>query len=463
MKKKSFVQPLVLSVAYGVLCYALWNSKYLNWRYRFIFFFASLALLMLLLIVTKRSVFRLSGAVLILCVASLLIYTQHTLGSIMTPQETDVLTYQLFSLKDTGSIASSTIYGELGQAHTRDEYIIAAYESNKITNPEIKYFNSMSELVLSLYDGTVDAIWIDNRFFSEIALLFPDFGQRTIVSARYEVKIERDDITKPVNILKDSYVVYVSGIDVYGSTNTRSRSDLNLLVAINPRTQSVLTISIPRDTYVPLACRDEAMDKLTHSALYGVSCSVATLEKMFDVDINYYVRVNFTSLETVVDAIGGVDVLSEYDFDTDSGFHFDKGVNAVDGKAAVAFARERIHIPYGDVSRGIHHQALIEAIFRKMLDPTMIQGLPALVPSLMNVIDTNFGYDNFTHFVSHEIDNAKAWDFTKLSLDGTGDMQYTYSQGDTYKYYVYWPNEESLHSIINEIKVVSAMEASENE
>lgn len=452
--KKKWLQWVILGCAFTLLCIALYNNIYFNWRYRLITFFAALALLMFVLLVTKRFALRTLGALMMVVVACFLFYTQYMLGTIMNPIHSEKVSYQLFTLREAAFIEGDFVYGEIGQAQTRDEYIIEAYQKNDIVNPSINYYQTVSSLVLALYDRDVNSIWVDSRFMNEVTALFPDFSTRTIVSGSFEKLIEREDTTVEVDVLKDPYVVYVSGIDVYGSTNTRSRSDLNLLLIINPNTNKVLSVSIPRDTYIELSCRNQAKDKLTHAGLYGVDCSIGSIEGLLNIQINYYLRVNFTSLQTVVDGLGGVEVNSKYAFTTDSGFTYGEGLNAVDGESAVAFARERTHIPYGDVSRGANHQALLEAIFRKLIDPSKISTLPTYLSNFLNVLDTDFGYDSFSRLISHQIDNDETWSFESITLSGKGDMQYTYSQGDTYKYYVYWADEDSVRNISQRISEV---------
>lgn len=101
-----------------------------------------------------------------------------------------------------------------------------------------------------------------------------------------------------------------------GSITTTSRSDVNIIMTVNPNTHKILLTTTPRDYYVTIpGISGEQRDKLTHSGIYGVDASMATLEDIYGIDISYYARFNFTSLVKIVDALGGVDVYSEYAFE----------------------------------------------------------------------------------------------------------------------------------------------------
>ena len=262
---------------------------------------------------------------------------------------------------------------------------------------------------------------------------------------------EMKDIVKEVNVTKDTFTIYVAGIDTYGSVSSVSRSDVNMLVTINPKTGQVLLTSIPRDYYVRLHGTTGYKDKLTHAGIYGVDMSVQTLEDLLDIDINYYVRVNFTSLIKLVDALGGVDVYSEYSFNSNAGlgyqdgFHFSKGYNHVNGEQALAFVRTRKAFIGGDRVRGKNQQALIEAIIRKVCSPTIIMRYTSILDSLEGSFDTNLSMNDITSLARYQIDKMPDWNISSISLDGTDGSEYTYSFSGQ-KLYVMIPSEDSVNS-----------------
>ena len=165
------------------------------------------------------------------------------------------------------------------------------------------------------------------------------------------IKTKSKSIAKKVKVTKESFNIFISGIDTYGKISSVSRSDVNMVVTVNPKTKQILMTSIPRDYYVTLHGVKGYKDKLTHASLLGIENSVMTVEDLLDIDINYYIKVNFSSVINVVDSLGGVDVYSEYDFTSIDGYHYSKGYNKVNGEEALSFVRERKAFASGDNQR----------------------------------------------------------------------------------------------------------------
>lgn len=281
----------------------------------------------------------------------------------------------------------------------------------------------------------------------------------------YTFKVKAKPESKDVNVTKDVFNIYISGMDEYGEVSEISRSDVNMVLTVNPKTKQILITNIPRDYYVQLHDTTGYKDKLTHAGNYGIETSVKTLEDLLGIEINYYFKVNFSSLENIINALGGVDVYSEYTFTTWNGYNFTKGYNSVDGKAALAFARERKTFTDGDNQRGKNQQALIEAIFRKVTSPEMITKYNSLLNSLSDSIITNMPTKSMTNLAKMQLkDNAK-WIITSNSLKGIGSYDYTY----TYPYqelYVMVPEEESItesKTLITKILNDELLESSFNE
>ena len=217
-------------------------------------------------------------------------------------------------------------------------------------------------LIDALYAKDVKVIVINEANRSPIEEYYKTFSDDTRVLNTHKVETVIQEDEKLDDITKTPFNVYLSGIDVYGSIKATSRSDVNVIVTVNPNTKQILLTSTPRDYYVPLTVSNGIPDKLTHAGIHGVDCSIGTLENLYGIDIDYYVRVNFTSVRKIVDLLGGVKVYSDYDFTSDWGPSFKKGYNQVNGKQALAFCRERHHFANGDYQRGRDHQHMIEGI-----------------------------------------------------------------------------------------------------
>lgn len=251
---------------------------------------------------------------------------------------------------------------------------------------------------------------------------------------------------KPVS--DDVMTIYISGIDTYGTINLRSRSDVNMLVTINTKNHEILLTSIPRDYYVQLHDKTGYKDKLTHAGIYGVNTSIQTIQDFMGIDINYYVRVNFSTLEKVVDAIGGIDVYSDKAFvpHTNKSLYIKQGTVHMDGKTALAFARERYAYESGDRHRVQNQQDVLKAIINKATsDVSILTRYTSLLDSISGYFQTNVDMSEISEIVKIQLDKMPSWTIKQYSLDGTGSKQPTYSMGNTLLY-VMIPDETTVET-----------------
>lgn len=158
----------------------------------------------------------------------------------------------------------------------------------------------------------------------------------------FTIKVKSTTTQAKTADTKAPFAVYISGIDTYGEISTVSRSDVNMLAVVNPANNSILLVNTPRDYYVQLHGTAGTKDKLTHAGVYGIDMSRKTLEDLYGIEIPYYVRVNFSSLVTIVDTVGGVEVYSDRDFKS-----FRVGANQLSGTQALEFSRERYSFSEG--------------------------------------------------------------------------------------------------------------------
>jgi LCP family protein required for cell wall assembly len=254
------------------------------------------------------------------------------------------------------------------------------------------------------------------------------------------------------DLWEHSFVAYISGIDTYGPVTTRSRSDVNIMAIVNTETKTVLLISTPRDFYVPFnfAPANGAMDKLTHAGIYGINTSIETIESIYDVPVDYYVRVNFTSVINIVDALGGIDVYVEEPF---GDFHH--GINHMDGETALAFSRERYSFATGDNQRGRDQEAVIAAIIDKLTSKDVLLHADELMAVMSTNMQTSLTREDITKLVSRQLQDGGNWDIQMQAATGTGDSQTTFSMGDT-KLFVMLPDEEVIADLSARIKEVLA-------
>lgn len=309
-------------------------------------------------------------------------------------------------------------------------------KKNNVTYTK-KTYDNMLGMLKALYDGEVDAIVLNEAYRSNVCDLedYANFNNDTKVIHKtvYYTKensssLAVSDITsKPFNIL-------ISGNDSFGSLDENSRSDVDMLVTINPVTSTILLTSIPRDSYVKEVCNDYACnygvyDKLTHTGIYGVDTTKDTIENLLDIDINYVYRVNFTSMIDIVDALGGVDVtvpegMAVSKFYTNSnleGVH--EGENHLDGKRALAYSRERKAYLDGDLQRARNQQQVLQAMFKKATSPEIIKNYTSLLKALIGAFDTNMTTKEITSFIKYQIQAKPSWKFEQFVLKGDNDLK----------------------------------------
>ena len=321
-------------------------------------------------------------------------------------------------------------------------------------------------MVQNLYDGNIQAIIYNTAYDSSFTERFPSFSQDVRELKHIEIKTEVQNISgDKKDVTKVPFTVFISGIDTEGSISTTSRSDVNMLVTVNPTTHQILMTSIPRDYYVQLpGISGEYYDKLTHAGLYGADCSMNTLSQLFGIDIDYYAKVNFTTLRDMVNALGGVDLDSRYEFTTISGEYFVEGMNyGVDGSSALAFARERYNLPNGDNDRVINQQIVLKAIINKCMSPAILTGYMGIMDSLSDSFETSLSQQQISSLVRMQLDQGSGWEILSSRVVGTGDENTCYSSGDNLLYVMVpdYSSVETVAGFINRMKSGETLSADE--
>ena len=233
---------------------------------------------------------------------------------------------------------------------------------------------------------------------------------------------------------------------------------MNIIAVDKPNTHQILLVTTPRDYYVEIPGVSEGQeDKLTHAGIYGIDASMATLGALYETDINYYVRLNFTSLIDIVDILGGVDVYSDMAFSTgwESGYEMDvqEGWNHFNGEQALAFSRERKNLPDGDNQRGIHQQAVITAMLKKVLSPTMLLKANSILNQVSQDVETNLSQAQLNSLIKYQLASNAKWSIRSVAATGTASREYCYSSGDT-SLYVTIPDYDVVNDIIDLVNVV---------
>lgn len=311
--------------------------------------------------------------------------------------------------------------------------------------PRYVAFNTVMDVTEALFAKSINAMVINSAYIDIIKEMeeYADFDNMVSLIYSTEVKGTLNMVDEGSKNY-DSFVVYISGIDKFGAVSTLSRSDVNILMAVNTKTKTVQLISTPRDFYVELPNSKGMKDKLTHAGMYGLNNSIGAMEKLYGIDIDYYVKMNFSGFETIIDSLDGIDVYSEYEFTVEPIKHYVVGMNHLNGIEALAFARERYALAGGDRQRGANQMAVIKATINKMTSPTIIYRYDKVLESISQTVQTNFTSDELYGLVKMQIKDMAEWDIRSYSVTGKGDYDITYTISDR-EVYVMVPDMNTVN------------------
>ena len=304
-----------------------------------------------------------------------------------------------------------------------------------------------------LLSKKIDAYLIEESQSKILEENYDNYTKKTKVIYSFSVEIKEESTIKSKDVTKESFNVFISGIDTYGKINSASRSDVNIVASINPNKGTITLIHIPRDYYVSLYRKTGLKDKLAHAGIYGIDTSVKSVEKLLDIDINYYFKFNFTSLIDIVNALDGIKVYSDeafssglYDENTKEVYHYVKGYNNLNGKEALSFARERHNVKGGDRGRGLHQEAIIEAIVNKLKSPKVLAKYNTILLNMKDKFITNMDEVTITNFIKMQLDKDIDWKTNKYVMDGKNGNEFTYSY-PRQKLYVMLPDEDEINKV----------------
>jgi len=329
----------------------------------------------------------------------------------------------------------------------------ALQEILKIVTLKEEKYDGYNEILEKLYNDEIESMLILQSNYDMLVENDFDISVKTKILYKFTVKEKTNKVGKEVNVLKENFNIYISGIDSYDSVTEKTRSDVNIVMSVNPKAHKILLINIPRDYYVELDGTGQK-DKLTHAGVYGVEMSVKTIENLLDIDINYYVKVNYNALINLVDALDGVEVYSEYDFSSFEFHHkFKKGYNNVDGKLALDFVRTRKAFKDGDRVRGENQQRMIQALVKKACSASILLKYDKILKSLNGTFATNISTDDIMSIIKMQLDKMPTWSIETISLNGTDAYKTTYSTPNQ-ELYVMVPDEQTIVEAKNKLAII---------
>ena len=359
------------------------------------------------------------------------------------------------TLEDTKDYKYGAIEG-YDEEHTQQLLnIVKEKTGDKI---QLTYYKQASVMVDALYAGEMDALIMNG---ASISLLIENEAYADLLSkvrllythSLEGVKEEDENKGEKTDLTQSPFVFYISGSDTRSKKLVVSRSDVNILAVVHPKTKQILLVNTPRDYYVPNPAGNGKLDKLTHCGIYGVSCSAKALADLYGINVDRYAKINFSGFEALIDAIGGITIYSDYSFNTEEGY-IQKGENHLDGKHALAFARERYNVSGGDNTRGQNQMKVIKAVVEKLSGSSaLITGYADILKSLEGMLDTDLTSEQISALVKMQLTDNAPWDIQSFAVTGKGAYGETYSAPGE-ELYVMHPNELTVEQAKHLIKKV---------
>ena len=458
---KSYIIPVILAAAQLITSAAvIFALKRLNllqaWQMILIaiILLGLEALTVYKLIVSKKAKIASKIAIIILSIlisiagATGYKYVRQTVSFIenITGAHYETQTYKVLVLK-------SSQYNNIKQLNTQHIGFLAQnpnLENTKSTLKNVisfkdKTYDELGNLLAAINDYKVSAITLTDSYLEFLEENAADFIENSKVIYQFEVRIDSEKDIKRVNVATEPFVLYISGSDSRIGLNDTARSDVNIVAVVNPKNAKILLVSIPRDYYVQLHGTTGTKDKLTHAGIYGTEMSKNTIADLLGITINYTLKVGFSTVISVVDKVGGIDIDSDQELTahTNKSCHFVKGVQHVDSACALAFSRERYSYATGDRHRGQNQQQVITKLIEKISDPHYLVRWADIMKAAEGSFETSLTYDEITDFARYQLAELKHWTVESISLDGSGAMLPTYSMGSQ-KLYVMLPYQETI-------------------
>ncbi len=368
--------------------------------------------------------------------------------------------------------------GILDDEKSPEGYIIPQeiIKENKLNDANvITPYDNYASMVVDMYAGELDAMFVTSEYvelFSGITG-YEDIATDTkiIIKKDKEMKKSETSEVETVSVNKsvtEPFTILLMGIDSTAevlSKNAVANGDTLILVTFNPKTLNATMISIPRDSYVPIACwpnKDE--NKITHAAGYGNSCMINTIQNYFGIQIDYYAKINFKGLVKLVDSVGGVEVDVPQRLCTDNSDRWaqvciEPGRQTLNGEQALVFARNRKQLVNGDFGRAQHQQEIIMALINKMKTITKVSQFTAILDTISNSLDTNLTTKQILEFynVGKDIikkslssEDAELINIQQLYLYGNSQM--IYDERMRMVLYNYVPNTNSKKDVVRAMK-----------
>lgn len=390
------------------------------------------------------------GKILAVLLSAVLLYTflftskvDETLNKISNVKTTTDIVDVVVLKDDKASSIKDTLsytFGYNSTADTEDNKdAIKKINFDNTADIKTKEYQSWNTLIDALKLGTdIQVILINDNSLQMLYEEQEDLKDSIKIVGTIEIKrkIELSASDKKVN--EEPFIIYISGNDEEGKIKPSGRSDVNVLCVVNPVTRQVLLITTPRDAYVYTENTDsglKGMDKLTHAGNWGIEYSMATLNRLYECNIDYSVKVNFTGCVAVIDALGGITINSAVEFENGweaapETYHFVVGENECNGEQTLAFCRERKTFADGDFQRGRNQLAALTGVINKLTSPAILTKYSAILDSVGEMILTSMPTSDITALVRGQLADTRGWNIQSYSVGAEPDSMYCLQLGN---------------------------------
>ncbi|MEY8462804.1 LCP family glycopolymer transferase CpsA [Streptococcus merionis] len=339
----------------------------------------------------------------------------ETVMSIVVPADSDI--------NDIAQVSSAFTAKDSDARNI--EVLLAQLKEDKNLDLESQDVASYQEAYEKLLAGEGQAMVLNSAYGDLLETVHPGYAEKLKTLYSYTIKkdVKTGQSEKTISA-SDSFNIYISGIDTYGPISSVSRSDVNIIMTVNRSTNQILLTTTPRDSYVRIAGGgNNQYDKLTHSGVYGIESSIQTLENLYDIDISYYARINFTSFLNLIDALGGIEVYNDQEFTSLHGnYHFPVGNVKLNSEQALGFVRERYGLADGDRDRGRNHNKVIAAIINKLTSVNALASYTSIIDSVGASVQTDMPLSVMLALANDQLASGKRYSIVSQSLEGTGSV-----------------------------------------
>jgi len=321
------------------------------------------------------------------------------------------------------------------------------------------FYEDLDTLTGVMNGNIVDAIVLETDRIEMLKEEAADSVKDTRIIYTFEIELDAKNVEiSEKDLTEEPFVLYISGTDSRAGLKATSRSDVNIIAAVNPKQGKILLVSIPRDTYVQLHGTTGIKDKLTHAGVYGIAMSKQTIEDFLGIKIDYTAKVSFGTVVKIVDELDGIEIDSDKAMTLKETELYNRvcdykvGKQVVDGECALRFARERKSYERGDRHRGENQMQVISAIVAKLSSSkNYVLKLPTILDIAADSFETSLSRDDISGFIRMQLAEGTKWQVEQISVDGTGSMQGTYSMGANRPLYVMIADPATVATATNKI------------